>query len=148
MGFIVQNFNPNQDTGISPSLTSLSTGSIVASPEIGNGPPANEIYANIQLTVTMSGDGTNTSGPIVCYIARSLDQVNFDDDVSIPQSFNLSPLATFSVDSTSTNTYKFSMDTDITGPLPFSWEFVVFNDSSGTIASGSAIYCNKEYYAF
>ena len=147
MGFIPQNFNPGIDTGISPSLTGLFTASIVASPGIGNGPPANEIYANIQLTVTMSGDGTNTSGPIVCYIARSLDQVSFDDTYIIP-AFNLSPLATFSVDSTSTNTYKFSMDTDITGPLPFSWEFVVFNDSSGTIASGSAIYCNKEYYAF
>jgi hypothetical protein len=146
MGFINQNFNPGNDTGIGSSLSGLSDGLLVASPPLPN--TFNEITATIQVTVTMSADGTNTNGSIACYISRSLDGTNFDDNSNQPQAFNLAPLSTFSVDSTSSNTYVFSMDAYITGTLPSTWIFVIFNNSGGTIASGSAMYCLKEYYAF
>jgi hypothetical protein len=140
MGFINQNFSASTDTGI--SLTALADQSFASSPFIDNNVGNNYVSATIQVTLT-AGTGGNPLGSVICYIVRSVDDSTLDtiDD-------NLQVLGVFNVDGNAGLTYVFSMDTAPTGTLPVAWGLAVFNNTGSALASGTAAYCGKQYFAF
>lgn len=102
--------------GISTALDSTVTGAISATIDI-----------NINF-----GGGVSFGDYIAFYIARSLDNINFDTIGN-----NLQALACFTEVSSSAEQI-FSIDTGILGTLPPYWKLVVFNGTSDLFSTGNS----------